>query len=51
MMDSILSLQMLAIDEPVDTACSQSSVSCPTQASSPSHTSSVKATDASANSW
>ncbi len=51
MMDNVLSLQLLNTVEPVDTACSQSSVSCPSQASCQSHTSSVKATDTNISSW
>ena len=50
MMDSILSLQMLAVDEPVDTSCSNSSVSCPSKASCYSHNSGAVATSDS-NSW
>ncbi len=50
MMDNVLSLQLLTTVEPVDTACSNSSVSCPSQASCQSHTSTVKPAD-SASSW
>lgn len=50
MMDSILSLQMLNTVEPVDTSCSNSSVSCPSKASCYSHNSGVAA-DVNSSSW
>jgi hypothetical protein len=42
MMEAILSLQMLSTEVPVDSSCSDSSVSCPSNASCQSHESTTK---------
>ncbi len=51
MMDSVLSLQLLSTTEPVDTSCSNSSVSCPSKASCYSHNSGAATLADSSSSW
>jgi hypothetical protein len=50
-MENVLSLQMLSTDVPVDNTCSNSSVSCPSNASCYSHDSVAKASGIDQVSW